>query len=134
MKRTMMTLLFGIAFSSLFSALYYMSSDHKPAKLQFIDSRIIEYGDIRQGEIAEVTVHFKNIGDDNLVIYDISKTCNCTEAIIPKKVYSSGEEGRVSIKISTAGKIGQQTIVLKMMTNGENDYYIIRVNLTVLDK
>ena len=129
-----MTLILGIVFSSLFSAPCHLSSDLKPAKLQFIDSRIIEYGDIRQGDIAEVSVRFKNTGDDNLVIYDISKTCNCTKATIPKKVYSSGEEGRVSIKVSTVGKNGHQTVVLKMMTNGENEYYIIRVDLTVIDK
>ncbi|MCR5463257.1 MAG: DUF1573 domain-containing protein [Bacteroidales bacterium] len=103
-----------------------------PAKLHFVDKRIVDYGEILQGEIADIAIRFTNVGEEDLVIYDIIKTCNCTDVAVDKKVLPPGDEDSVAIHVSTKGKLGPQTVVLKLLTNGENEYYIIRVNLNVL--
>ena len=110
----------------------FAMEDGKPAKLQFIDKRIIDYGDVKEGDDVMIDVRFNIIGEEDLVIYETSKTSNCTDTKLSSRIIQPGEEGFASIKISSKGKYGPQTIVVTLKTNGENDYYIIRINLNVL--
>ena len=110
----------------------YKNIGDRPAKLRFLDSRIVEFGDIVQGDTATVDVRFTNDGSEDLVIYKVEKTCNCTKVTLTKHIIPYDTIGCVKMRISTIGKQGPQTVVLKLLTNGENEYYLIRVNLNVL--
>lgn len=99
-------------------------------RLSFIDNRIVDYGDIVEGQMANVVIRFKNTGDQTLVIYDDKPTCNCT-SVKYDKVTESGESGEIRLSINTKGKYGKEIVVVKLLANTPEEYYIIRVDLNV---
>ena len=105
-----------------------------PAKLTFIDSRLVQYGDIKEGDVASVDIRFRNDGGEPLEITGCFRTCNCTEVEYPQKPLKSGEEGVIHLSVDTAGKYGAQTIVVRLRTNTPQGYSIVRVDMNVIKK
>ena len=110
----------------LSSALY----QNEP-ELSFVGSRLIDYGRIKEGEIATVDVKIKNTGDDGLVILSAVTTCNCTSVKYPRQEFKNNEEGVVHILVDTKGKYGKENVVIKLLTNTEEKYAVIRIDLDV---
>lgn len=104
-----------------------------PAKLTFIDSRLVQYGDIKEGDVASVNIKFKNDGDEPLIILNSYKTCNCTDVKYSKKPLKKGEEGEVNINVDTSNKYGYQTIVVRLLTNAPQAYSIVRIDMNVIE-
>lgn len=113
---------------------YADDSSADPAKLTFIDSRLVQYGDIKEGDVASVDIRFRNDGGEPLEITGCFRTCNCTEVEYPQKPLKSGEEGVIHLSVDTAGKYGAQTIVVRLKTNTPQGYSIVRVDMNVIKK
>lgn len=126
MKKFLSILFFSFLFFDI------VSKGESLPNLDFIDSRLVQYGDIEEGNVAYVNIRFKNTGDDRLIILEDFSTCNCTDVTYEKRVYEQGESGTISLTIDTEGKYGNQTIVVKLLTNTPQEYYIIRVDMNVL--
>lgn len=99
--------------------------------LSFIDNRIVNCEEVKMGEIVKVSVGFKNDGYADLLITDYDRTCNCTDVEYPKAAVHPGENAEVKITVDTAGKIGNQIIVIKLYLNSDQKYSIIRLNIPV---
>ena len=108
------------------------SDTNKGPELSFIDKRVVEYGDIQSGEKAEVYVSYKNTGDQNLLIQDVGRSCNCTEVECDRNTLLPGETGKVKIIIDTKGKLGPEVIIVKLYLNTKRRHVIIRINLNVV--
>ncbi len=106
-------------FTNLFGSLTVDDLLHP--ELEFIDSRLVQLGNIKEGDIVNVSIRFKNIGDDTLILLNNFPTCNCTDVSYAKKVYNPGESGTINIKLDTTGKFGDQTIVVKLLTNSPQE-------------
>ncbi len=101
-------------------------------KFKFLDSRVINVPSIRAGETYNISVRYKNEGNQTLVIKKVNKTCNCTKAVVQHKILEPGASGQVDITIDTEGKRGQNTIVITLATNAKPASSIIRINLNVI--
>ena len=48
-----------------------------------------------------------------------------------RNAFAPGEEGEITIKIDTSGKLGKQTVVVRIVTNTDIGSYVIRVDMNV---
>ena len=60
----------------------------------------IDFGTFGKSEVKETTIEVRNIGDNPLVIVDVSTTCGCTAATYDKRPANPGESLRVGIKMT----------------------------------
>ena len=88
----------------------------KRAKMHFPE-KVFDYGFIMQGDVVKHDFHFKNVGNDDLVIKRVDPSCGCTVPIYPKEPIAPGEEGKISVTFKSAGKLGRQVPSIKVLTN-----------------
>lgn len=92
------------------------------------------YHDFR--EIGPTTTNlcefkFTNIGDEQLKITKVSKTCGCTPFTLAKKEYAPGESGTLKVKFISAKRPGLALKRLYVYSNDETDP---KISLTVRAK
>jgi hypothetical protein len=71
------------------------------------DSTYQDLGKIKEGQIVEVSFRFKNTGNSNLVIEDVSASCGCTIPEKPEKPFAPGEEGVIRAKFDSKNRVGE---------------------------
>ena len=72
--------------------------------IQWLDSTYMDLGKVKEGQVVEVSYRFKNSGDKNLVIANVSASCGCTVPEKPEKPFSPGEEGVIKAKFDSKGR------------------------------
>ncbi|WP_026898745.1 DUF1573 domain-containing protein [Daejeonella oryzae] len=76
-----------------------------------------DFGQITEGEQVSYEFTFTNIGKSPLIISDAQATCGCTVPDYPRKPIAPGEEGKISVVFSSAGKTGMQNKVVSLIAN-----------------
>ena len=104
------------------------------AKIQF-ESTEVSFGEIDSGKIIDLEFKFKNVGDDTLIIKNISASCGCTAAKLTKRDYKPGESGVLPVKFNSRGYNGKITKTITISTNDEDQVYTrLKVSGNVLLK
>ncbi|HEY2721300.1 MAG TPA: DUF1573 domain-containing protein [Chitinophagaceae bacterium] len=85
--------------------------------MQWIDSVYQDLGTIKEGPEVEIAYKFKNIGDKNLVIEDVSASCGCTVVEKPKEPFAPGQIGTIKAKFSTEGHAGTNNKSIFVIAN-----------------
>ena len=82
--------------------------------LTWIDSTIQPLGKLKQGKEIEITWRFKNTGDKNLIIENVTASCGCTIPEKPEQPFAPGQEGVIKAKFngSGSGSITKQVHVI----------------------
>jgi hypothetical protein len=91
--------------------------------IQWLDSTYIDLGKVKEGQVVEVSYRFKNGGDKNLVIANVTASCGCTVPEKPEKPFSPGEEGVIKAKFDSKGRGKGETrkdVYVTANTNPEN--------------
>lgn len=83
------------------------------------------FGDLSHAKSMEYNFTFTNLGAEELVIDSLSASKGCKVVAFPKKVYSPGETGSVTIKISTLYSYGVQHRWVKIFSNDPRNPMII---------
>lgn len=86
-----------------------------------------DFGLIIQGEKVAHTFKFKNTGGSDLVISNCSATCGCTIPSWPKEPIKPGEEGKIEVVFSSAGRSGPNHKKIAVLTNAQPN----RVELSI---
>jgi hypothetical protein len=71
--------------------------------LEWIDPVNTNLGKLVKGQSVEVSFRFKNTGDKQLVITDVSAGCGCTIPEKPEKPIAPGEEGVIRARYDGSG-------------------------------
>lgn len=61
--------------------------------IQWLDSTSLNLGKVKKGKTVEVSFRFKNTGDKQLVIANVTAGCGCTIPEKPEQPFAPGEEG-----------------------------------------
>ena len=96
---------------------------------QFLFTKIEhDFGKVIQGERVTFAFKFKNSGDADLVIANISATCGCTATEYPKTPIKPGEENTIKVTFDSSGKEGFQhkTITIAANTQPSNTELAIK--------
>lgn len=85
------------------------------------DKATHDFGDINQGEKIEHTFRFTNIGNEPLVITNVSTQCGCTVPKgWPRDPIQPGSTGEITISFDSTGKFGRQNKVATIISNAVN--------------
>lgn len=71
--------------------------------LTWIDSTTQPLGKLKKGKEIEITWRFKNTGDKNLIIENVTAECGCTIPEKPQEPFAPGQEGIIKAKFNGSG-------------------------------
>lgn len=92
------------------------------AKIQF-ESTEVSFGEIDSGKVVDLEFKFKNVGDETLIIKNISASCGCTATKLKKRDYKPGETGILPVKFNSRGYNGKISKTITISTNDEDQVY-----------
>jgi hypothetical protein len=76
-----------------------------------------EFGLIIQGEMVEYVFRFKNVGESELIINNVSTSCGCTAPKFPKEPIAPGKEGEIEVVFNSENRTGQQVKTITVWSN-----------------
>jgi len=96
--------------------------------VKWLDSTYVNLGKLKEGKEVEVTYRFKNIGDKNLIISDVTAGCGCTIPEKPQQPFAPGEEGVIRAKFNGSGH-GEirKEVYVSANTNPSNSHTLVFV-------
>jgi hypothetical protein len=104
---------------------------------KYPDLKLIEdffdFGSIVEGEAVSHTFHFRNAGNEVLIIKDLIPDCGCTQPKIDKREYNPGEEGSVEVIFNSKGWFGSQYKSVTLRTNSPNREKSVTIKANVLE-
>src|SRR6266498_2332014 len=114
--------LFGLVLVFAFSAFLVSKNMKNPAvsgaSISFNEDKH-DFGDVVAGPVLEHFFEFTNVGEDKLIISNVTTSCGCTSAVLgEKKEYEPGESGKVKVTFNTQGRTGK---IEKQITVTSND-------------
>lgn len=98
------------------------------------DSTKIHLGEITEGTIAKKAFHFKNTGDNPLLIYNVVASCGCTIPSYPKQAIPPGGEGDIKIEFNSTKRVGHQQKNILVYSNGQQESMSIGFEVQVKEK
>ncbi|RYY62363.1 MAG: DUF1573 domain-containing protein [Chitinophagaceae bacterium] len=101
--------------------------------IQWLDSTNSMLGNIKEGQVVEVTYRFRNSGTKNLIFASVSASCGCTVPEKPEKPYAPGEEGVIKAKFDSKGRPhgeAQKMVYVQANTNPSMTTLSFKVNIT----
>ncbi len=72
----------------------------KLTTVQWIDS-IQNFGEVTEGEMVNITFHFKNTGNVPLIVQDVKAACGCTVPSYSKEPIAPGKEGTIDAQFDS---------------------------------
>ena len=110
----------------------YTNAMEKYPKLSFLDNRVVDIKEVKQGAIVKRTFRIENTGKAPLVILSINKSCNCTNATISNNILYPDESGNIEVEIDTKDKIGKTTISIVIVANTLEKEHALRISMVVV--
>lgn len=100
------------------------------------DNDSFNFGTIAQGEKVSHTFKFRNIGDGNLVITDVTTSCGCTASKYSVEPVASGENGTIEVIFDSYGREGKQLKSANVWTNCSSEPVKLQIfaNIETLNK
>lgn len=86
--------------------------------IQFVET-VHDFGNMKQGDVAETTFKFTNTGKEPLVIENAQGSCGCTVPEYPKEPVAPGASGEIKVKFNSAGKSNAQQKTVTLTANTE---------------
>ena len=72
--------------------------------IEWLDSTVKNLGQIKEGQVVEVSYRFKNTGDKPLIIAGVTASCGCTVPEKPEKPIAPGQEDVIKAKFDSKGR------------------------------
>jgi hypothetical protein len=99
--------------------------------IDWIDSTFKDFGTIKEGQLLEVSFPFRNSGDKNLIIENVSASCGCTVPEKPEEPFAPGKEGVIKARFDSRGKPGEQQKYITVITNTQQKEYTLSFKVRV---
>ncbi|MCP4122890.1 MAG: DUF1573 domain-containing protein [Bacteroidetes bacterium] len=90
----------------------------KTSKILF-DEAVYPFGNVIEGDLVKHVFTFKNAGDSDLLLKNVIVDCGCTTPEYTKEAIAPGTSGEISIVFDTHGKLGSQSRLITVVTNGD---------------
>lgn len=96
------------------------------------EEKVIEFGEISQGEKVKRNYKFKNVGKTDLIISDAKGSCGCTVPRWPKQPIRPGQEGEIEVVFDSNGKQGRQSKTVTLIANTKPNTTVLALKGDVL--
>jgi hypothetical protein len=74
---------------------------------------------VKEGPQVDIAFRFKNTGDKNLVVENVTAGCGCTIVEKPQEPFEPGETGTIKAKFTTQGHPGTNDKSIFVSTNAK---------------
>lgn len=98
-----------------------------------IEEPVFKSQKVVEGTLLEHDFHFKNTGNNPLIISNFKVACPCTKVTFPDTIYA-GQSGVVHVEFDTNGKYYQQDRSIFLITNTKKKQEILRFKVYVIPK
>lgn len=91
----------------------------EPTTITF-EEEVYNFGSVKDGDMVKHTFKFKNTGDKNLVLLDVTATCGCTvPEDWPKHPIAPGASGEIKVIFNTNNRVGaaRKSVRIEANTN-----------------
>lgn len=75
--------------------------------IEWLDSTFKDLGQIKKGQEVEISYRFKNTGNKNLIIANVSASCGCTIPEKPERPIPPGEDDVIKAKFNSKNFQGE---------------------------
>ncbi|PID59524.1 MAG: hypothetical protein CR986_05675 [Ignavibacteriae bacterium] len=75
------------------------------------------FGNIEEGQVLDLTIQVKNIGNKNLVIKRIKSSCGCTAVLMADKNLAPNQSSDLKIEFNSKGLSGQIARTITIYSN-----------------
>ena len=94
-----------------------------------------DFGEIKEGVLAETVFTFTNVGKSDLIISNASGSCGCTVPKYPKNIpIKPGENGEIEVNFDTNGRPNLQQKMIKVSANTPDGGQLLRIQAFVESK
>jgi len=98
------------------------------------DSYSHDFGTIAQGEKVSHNFKFRNIGNGQLVITDVTTSCGCTASKYSLEPVAAGDQGQVEVIFDSYGRQGRQIKKISVWTNCSADPITLKILTNIESK
>ncbi|MCS6934813.1 MAG: DUF1573 domain-containing protein [Chitinophagales bacterium] len=102
-----------------------------PTTIQFTKTTH-DFGKVKAGEKVKTKFHFKNTGNNPLVISNAAGSCGCTVPSYPRMPLKPGEEGDIDVEFDSSGKRGEEIKTVTVTANTEPRQIVLTIKATVM--
>jgi len=85
--------------------------------IQWIDSTFQDLGTVKEGPEVAISFKFKNTGNKNLIIQNVTASCGCTVVERPEQPFPPGETGTIKAKFTTENHTGTNNKSIYVIAN-----------------
>jgi hypothetical protein len=103
-------------------------------EIQWLDSVEQKLGTVKEGEQVAVSWRFKNAGNKNLVIGNVTAGCGCTIPETPKEPIEPGKEGVIKAVFNSNNQSGSQHKTVMVMANTKPNNHSLTFSVDVVNK
>lgn len=100
-------------------------------KFEFTKSQH-DFGDIREGVMAEHVFTFRNIGNQPIIITNVSASCGCTTPNWSKDPVMPGETGSVTAVYNSQGRPGAFFKTITVTSNADESQKVLQIKGNVI--
>ena len=94
------------------------------ATMDFKDT-LLQFGNIREGELVSHDFEFKNNGKRPLIISSAKGSCGCTVAEFPTEPMIPGQAGTIKVRFNSSGKTGHQEKTVTIIANSNRGVHTL---------
>jgi hypothetical protein len=91
-----------------------------------------DFGKLIDGEIVTYAFKFKNTGNSDLIISNVSATCGCTATEYIRDPVRPGGEGYLNVTFNSAGKLGFQSKTVTVAANTQPANTVLTITAKVV--
>lgn len=96
---------------------YQLKDTANFTSIEWIDSTFQDLGTVKEGPEVEISFKFKNTGNKNLIIENVTASCGCTVVEKPQQPFQPGETGSIKAKFTTEGHTGTNNKSIYVIAN-----------------
>ena len=94
--------------------------------IEWIDSTVQDLGKLKKDQSIEITWRFRNSGDKNLVIENVTAGCGCTIPEKPEQPFTPGQEGVIKAKFNGSGSgMISKSVTVTANTTPQNVHQLV---------
>ena len=95
------------------------------AEIEF-EKKVVDFGNLKVGDVKVVTITYKNIGKKPLILDDVIASCDCTEVEWSKAPVMPGKTGTIKATY-TAKNTGLISKRITVLSNANTDRVILQL-------
>ncbi len=111
----------------------YETRSYMGSVIEF-DATNFNFGRVYEGEKVGWYFKYKNTGDQDLVLVNVSADCGCTIPDYKKEPLKPGSTGEIKVVFDTRGRTGNQIKTIKVESNGQPEIVELVITAEVIKK